>query len=114
MSWTACYNNVCQTYQSDKEDFRWYLKSSRKNLHETQVKRHVDSLYSKSDSEKSYEVIKLSSTEKELLWDKLDYMQWETTTLVIVVKKTFYKKSYKKSETWLKQLITKWLSRCLN
>ena len=56
-------------HRSDKDDFRWYLKSSKKDLHETQVKRHVDSLYSKSDSEKSYEVIKLSSTEKKPLWN---------------------------------------------
>ena len=31
-----------------------------------QVKRHINSLYSKSDSEKSYEVIKFSTTEKKL------------------------------------------------
>ena len=46
-------------------------------MHETQVKRHVDSLYSKSDSEESYEVIKSFSTEKKLLYDKSDYTQWE-------------------------------------
>ena len=64
-------------HQSDKESSEWYLKSLRKNLHGTQVKRCVDSLYSKSDSEKSYKVIKSSSTEKELLWNKSDYTQWE-------------------------------------
>ena len=77
ISWTACYENICQTHQSDKEGSEWYSKSSRKNLHRTQVKRHVDSSYSKSDSEKSYEVIKLFSTEKKLLWDKSDYTQQE-------------------------------------
>ena len=77
MSWTACYNNVCQTHQSDKKDFRWYLKSSRKDLHKTQVKICVDSSYSKSDSEESYEVIKLFSTEKESSQNKLDYTQQE-------------------------------------
>ena len=77
MSWTAYYNDVCQTYQSDKDDSEWYSKLSKKDLHETQVKRCVDSLYLKSDSEESYEVIKSSSTEKEPLWDKLDYTQWE-------------------------------------
>ena len=29
----------------------------------TQVKRHVDSLYSRSDSEKSYEVVKTSKAD---------------------------------------------------
>ena len=67
MSWTACYNDICQTYRSDKDDSEWYSKSSRKDLCETQVKRHVDSSYSKSDSEESYKVIKSSSTEKEPL-----------------------------------------------
>ena len=69
MSWTACYNNICQMHRSDKNSFRWYLKSLRKNLHETQVKRCVDSSYSNSDSEESYEVIKSFSTEKKLSWD---------------------------------------------
>ena len=77
MSWTVCYNNVCQTHQSDKKDFKLYLKSLRKDLHRTQVKRHVDLSYSKSDSEESYKVIKLFFTEKKLLWDKLNYTQWE-------------------------------------
>ena len=77
MSWTTCYNDVCQMHQSDKEDSKWYLKSSRKDLHETQVKRCVNSLYSKSDSEKSYEVIKSSFTERESQQYKSDYMQWE-------------------------------------
>ena len=75
MSWTACYNNTCQTHRSDKEDFRWYLRSSRKDLHRTQVKRHVDSSYSKSDSEESYEVIKSFSTEKKPLQNQSDYTQ---------------------------------------
>ena len=44
-------------------------------MHKTQVKRCVDSLYSESDSEESYKVIKLSSTEKKLLQNKLDYTQ---------------------------------------
>ena len=69
MSWTACYNDICQMHRSDKDDSRWYSRSSKKDLHRTQVKRCVDSLYSKSDSEKSYEVIKSFSTEKKLLWD---------------------------------------------
>ena len=77
MSWTVCYNNICQIYQSDKKDSEWYLKSSRKDLHVTQFKRHVNSLYSESDSEKSYKVIKSFSTEKKLLWDKSDYTQQE-------------------------------------
>ena len=64
-------------HQSDKKDFRWYSKSLRKNLHRTQVKEHVDSSYSKSDSEESYEVIKSFSTEEKLLQDKSDYTQWE-------------------------------------
>ena len=42
-----------------------------------QVKRHVDSSYPKSDSEKSYEVIKSFSIKKRLLWDKSDYTQQE-------------------------------------
>ena len=67
MSWTACYNNICQMHRSDKKDSGWYLKSSRKDLHRTQIKRCVDSLYSKSDSEESYEVIKSFFTEKESL-----------------------------------------------
>ena len=46
-------------------------------MHRTQVKKQADSLYSKSDSEESYKVIKLFSTEKKSLWDKLDYTQWE-------------------------------------
>ena len=46
-------------------------------MHETQVKKHVDSLYSKSDSEESYKVIESFSTEKELSQDKLDYTQQE-------------------------------------
>ena len=45
-------------------------------MHRTQVKRCVDSSYSNSDSKETYEVIKLFSTEKKLLWDKLDYTQW--------------------------------------
>ena len=56
-------------HRSNKDDFRWYSRSLRKDLHETQVQRCVDLSYSKSDSEESYEVIKSSSTEKELLWD---------------------------------------------
>ena len=67
ISWTVCYNNICQMHRSDKEDSEWYSRSSRKDLHRTQVKRHVDSLYSKSDSEESYKVIKSFSTEKKLL-----------------------------------------------
>ena len=35
-------------------------------MHVTQVKRYVDSLYSKSDSEESYEIIKFFITEKKL------------------------------------------------
>ena len=69
MSWTAYYDDICQMHKSDKNNFRWYLRLSRKDLHRTQVKRCVDSLYSKSDSKESYEVIKSSSTEKKLLWD---------------------------------------------
>ena len=66
MSWTACYNDVCQTHQSNKKDLEWYSKSSRQNLHKTQVKKHVDLLYSKSDSEKDYKVIKSFSIKKKL------------------------------------------------
>ena len=62
-------------HRSDKDSFRWYSKSLRKDLHETQVKRHVDSSYFKSDSKESYKVIKSSSTEKEPLWDQSDYVQ---------------------------------------
>ena len=46
-------------------------------MHETQVKRHVKSLYSRSDSKESYEVIKSFSTKKKLLQNKLDYTQQE-------------------------------------
>ena len=46
-------------------------------MHRTQVKECVNLLYSRSDSKESYKVIKLFSTEKKLLWDKLNYMQWE-------------------------------------
>ena len=66
MSWAACYENTCQIYKSDKKDSKWYLRLLRNNLHETQVKRHIDLLYSRSDSEKSYEIIKSFSTEKKL------------------------------------------------
>ena len=75
MSWTAYYNDICQMHRSDKDSSKWYLRSSRKDLHRTQVKRHIDSLYSKSDSEESYEVIKSFFTEKKLLWDQSDYTQ---------------------------------------
>ena len=75
MSWTACYNDTCQMHRSDKDGSRWYSKSSRKDLHETQVKRCVDSSYSKSDSEESYEVIKLSSIKKKSSQNQSDYMQ---------------------------------------
>ena len=64
-------------HQSNKEGSEWYLKSSKRDLHETQVKGHVNSLYSKSDSEESYKVIKSSSIKKKLLWDESDYTQWE-------------------------------------
>ena len=74
MSWTVYYNDVCQTHQSDKEDSKWYLKLLTKDLHRTQVKRHVDSSYSKSDSEKSYKVIKLFFIKKKLSQNKSDYM----------------------------------------
>ena len=77
ISKTTCYNNICQTYQSNKEDSEWYLKSSRKNLHKTQVKRSVNSLYSKSDSEESYEVIKSFFTKKKPLQNKFNYAQQE-------------------------------------
>ena len=76
MSWTVCYNDICQTHQSDKKDSEWYSKSLKKDLHETQVKRCVESLYSRSDSKESYEVIKLFSTKKKLSQNKLSYMQW--------------------------------------
>ena len=62
-------------HRSNKDDSEWYSKLSRKDLHETQVKEHVNSLYLKSDSEKSYEVIESFSTEKKSLWDQLDYTQ---------------------------------------
>ena len=62
-------------HKDDKDNFRWYSKSLRKDLHRTQVKRCVDSLYSKSDSKKSYKVIKLFSTEKEPLQNSSDYTQ---------------------------------------
>ena len=65
MSWTVCYNNVCQTHKSDKNSSKWYSKSSKQSLHVTQVKRHVDLSYSKSDSEESYEIIKSFITEKK-------------------------------------------------
>ena len=42
-----------------------------------QVKRHVNSLYFKNNSEESYEVIKSFSTEKKLSQNKSDYMQQE-------------------------------------
>ena len=38
----------------------------------------------------------------------------KTTILVTVVKRTSHKKSCRKSETWSKKLMIKWLSRCLN
>ena len=66
MSWTTCYNNICQMHRSDKDNFKWYSRLSKKDLHRTQVKRHVDSSYLKSDSEESYEVIKSFSTKKKL------------------------------------------------
>ena len=46
-------------------------------MHRTQVKRCVNSLYSKSDSEESYEVIKSFSTEKKLSQNQSDYTQCE-------------------------------------
>ena len=66
MSWTVCYDNTCQTHQSDKNDSEWYLKSLKQSLHVTQVKKNVDSLNSRSDSEESYEMIKFSTTKKKL------------------------------------------------
>ena len=75
MLWTACYNNTCQTHRSNKDDSEWYLRSLRKDLHRTQVKGCVDSSFSKSDSEKSYEVMKSFSTEKEPLQNQSDYAQ---------------------------------------
>ena len=66
MSWTACYDDIYQTHQSDKNNSEWYLKSLKQGLHITQVKRHVDSLYSRSESVKSYKVIKFFTTEKKL------------------------------------------------
>ena len=75
MSWTAYYNNICQTHRSDKDDSEWYSKSLRKDLHRTQVKRCVDSLYLKSDSEESYKVIKSSSIRKKLSQNQSEYMQ---------------------------------------
>ena len=77
MSWTACCNNACQTHRSNKDSSEWYSRPPRKNLHRTQVKEHVDSSYSKSDSEESYEVIKSSSTEKKSLQDQSEYIQHE-------------------------------------
>ena len=65
MSWTACYNNICQTHQSDKSYSEWYSKLSKQSLHVTQVKRHVDSLTFRSDSEESYKVIKFFTTKKK-------------------------------------------------
>ena len=44
-------------------------------MHRTQVKRHIDSSYSKSDSEESYKVIKLFSTEKKSSQNQSDYTQ---------------------------------------
>ena len=62
-------------HRSDKDSSEWYLKLSRKDLYETQVRECVSLLYSKSDSEESYEVIKSSSTEKESPQNQSDYMQ---------------------------------------
>ena len=75
MSWTACYNNACQTHKGDKDGSGWYPRPPRKDLHRTQVKECVDSLYPNSDSEGSYEVVETSSTEKELSRDQLGYAQ---------------------------------------
>ena len=30
LSWTACYNDTCSTYHSDKNRLRWFLKVSQK------------------------------------------------------------------------------------
>ena len=46
-------------------------------MHRTQVKRCVNSSYSKSDSEESYEVIESFFTKKKLLQIKSEYTQWE-------------------------------------
>ena len=46
-------------------------------MHRTQVKRCVDSLYPKSDSKESYEVVKSSSIKKKLPQNKSDYTQHE-------------------------------------
>ena len=62
-------------HRSNKDSSEWYSRPPRKDLHRTQVKRHVDSSYSKSDSEESYEVIKSSSTKKEPLQDQSGYVQ---------------------------------------
>ena len=104
MSWTACYNDTCQRHQSDKEDSEWYLKSLRKNLHKTQVKRCIDSLYSKSNSEESYEVIKLSSTEKKLLWDKSDYTQQDNHYLSDISQEDFSQEELKEVKDIIKTI----------
>ena len=65
MSWTAYYDNVCQTHRSDKNDSEWYSKSLKQNFYMTQVKRYIDSLYSRSDSKKDYKVIEFFKTEQE-------------------------------------------------
>ena len=90
-------------HQSDKKDSEWYSKLLKKNLHRTQVKRHVNSSYSKFNSEESYKEIKLSSTEKKSPQDKFQVTHSEgSTILVTAVKRTFCKKNYKKLETWSK------------
>ena len=63
---TSMLNKLQNKCQSDKNDSEWYLKSSKQSLHVTQVKRHVDLSYFKSDSEESYEIIKFLTTEKKL------------------------------------------------
>ena len=30
LSWTACYDNMCTTYWSDKDDSDWFSKAPRK------------------------------------------------------------------------------------
>ena len=77
MSWTAYYDDIYQMHQSDKEDSEQYSKLSRKDLHETQVKRHIDSSYLRSDSKESYKVIELFFTEKKSSQNESDYTQQE-------------------------------------
>ena len=84
-------------------------------MHRTQVKRHVDSLYSKSDSEKSYKVIEFSTTEKKSRKDHYssdsshkDFLQEELQEVWDIIKEIDNQVTEKMSEPGQEYLAELW------